>query len=180
MNRNTVTTHVCMDAKTFRHFGLFDTFALRRRWISPAVFSAIFIVFAVICFCLRDKAQSALLGGVLLAVGLILPACYFLSFYLQMNDQVKRLGIKKPKPVYTLVMNRSEIHITNDMKEEAEVVLPWANVMGVWRDRRATYLYANAARAFILPDGQSDCSPAELWDFAAQCLPDEKLHGKRP
>ena len=66
------------------------------------------------------------------------------------------------------------------MKEEAEVVLPWANVMGVWRDRRATYLYANAARAFILPDGQSDCSPAELWDFAAQCLPDEKLHGKRP
>ena len=153
MNRNTVTTHVCMDAKTFRRFGLFDTFALRRRWISPAVFSAIFIVFAVICFCLRDEAQSALLGGVLLAVGLILPACYFLSFYLQMNDQVKRLGIKKPKPVYTLVMNRSEIHITNDMKEEAEVVLPWANVMGVWRDRRATYLYANAARAFILPDG---------------------------
>ena len=180
MTRDTVTTHVRMDAGIFRRFGFFDTFVLRRRWVSPAVFSGIFVIFAVICFCLREKAQSTLLGGVLLAVGLLLPACYFLSFYLQMNDQVRRLGIKKPKPVYSLVIGRSDIHITNDMKEEDEVVLPWGNVMGVWRDRRATYIYANAARAFILPDGQSDCSPAELWDFAAQCLPDEKLHGRRP
>ena len=125
MTRDTVTTHVRMDARTFRRFGFFDIFLLRRRWVSPAVFSGIFVAFAVICFCLRDKAQSALLGGVLLAVGLLLPACYFLSFYLQMNDQIKRLGINKPKPVYTLVIGRSDIHITNDMKEEAEVVLPW-------------------------------------------------------
>ena len=77
MIHDTVTIHVRMDAKTFRRFGFFDTLVLRRRWLSPAVFSAIFIVFSVICFCLTDKAQSALLGAVLLAVGLLLPACYF-------------------------------------------------------------------------------------------------------
>lgn len=180
MNTDSITVHVSMDAKTFRRFGLFDTFILRRRWLSPAVFSAIFIAFSILCFCLKSRAQSGLLGGVLLAVGILLPVCYVLSFFLQMNDQVKKLGLKKPKPVYTLILGKKDVRITNDMKEEAEVVLPWANALGVWRDRRATYLYATASRAFILPDGQSGCSPAELWDFIAQCLPAEKLHGKRP
>ena len=50
MTRDTVTTHVRMDAGIFRRFGFFDTFVLRRRWVSPAVFSGIFVIFAVICF----------------------------------------------------------------------------------------------------------------------------------
>ena len=180
MTRDTVTIHVYMDGRIFRRFGVFNTFRLRRRWRSPALFSIIFIAFAAVCFCLRDAMQSTLLGLVLLAVGLLLPACYFLSYFLQLNDQVRRLGIKTPKPVYTLVLGRRDVRITNDMKEEPEVVLPWENAMGVWRDKKAFYLYANAARAFILPDGQSECSPAELWDFLSQCLPEERLHGKRP
>lgn len=180
MRNDKITVHVSMDARTFRRFGLFDTFVLRRRWLSPAVFSAIFIAFSAICFGLRSRAQSALLGGVLLGVGILLPLCYVLSFFLQMNDQVRKLGLKKPKPVYTLVLGEQDVRITNDMKEDAEVVLPWANALGVWRGRGATYLYATASRAFILPDGQSGCAPAELWDFIARCLPAEKLHGKRP
>ena len=179
MSRDTVTIHVKMDAKTFRRFSLFDVFVLRRRWMSPAVFSAIFIAFSVVCFCMKQKEQASLLGGVLLAVALVLPACYFLNYFLQMNDQVKRLGLKKPRPVYTLIMGKKDIHITNDMKAEAEVVLPWKSVLGVWRGRGATYLYANAKRAFILPDGQSDCSDDELWAFLSRHLPKEKLHAKK-
>ena len=85
MQRDSVTIPVSMDAKQFRRFGLFDTFILRRRWLSPAVFSAIFIAFSVLCFSLTDKEQSALLGSVLLAVGIGLPACYFLNFFLQLT-----------------------------------------------------------------------------------------------
>ncbi len=180
MQRDSVTIPVSMDAKQFRRFGLFDTFILRRRWLSPAVFSAIFIAFSVLCFSLTDKEQSALLGSVLLAVGIGLPACYFLNFFLQLNSQVKRLSLQKPKLVYTLNLSKTDVHIINNMKEEAEVVLPWENVMGIWRGQQATYLYATASRAFILPDGQGDLSPSELWSFLEECLPKEKLHGQHP
>lgn len=178
MSPDTVTVHVKMDARTFRRFCLYDVFVLRRRWLSPAVFSAIFTAFATVCFCMKQLEQSALLGGVLLGVALVLPACYFLNFFLQMNDQVRRLGLKEPRPVYSLVMGKKDVHITNDMKEEAEVVLPWKGVMGAWRVKGAIYLYANAKRAFILPDGQSDCSGEELWAFLSRHLPKEKLHGE--
>ena len=136
MIHDTVTIHVRMDARIFRRFGFFDTLVLRRRWLSPAVFSAIFIVFSVICFCLTDKAQSALLGAVLLAVGLLLPACYFLNFFLQMNDQVRRLGIKKPKPVYTLTLDRSN----------PEAVILAASSRGSALSRTAATCHSPAAR----------------------------------
>ena len=58
--------------ETFRAFALFDAFQRQKRWRGPALFALIFSAFAAVCFTLgRDLPQSGLLGGVLLAVGLV-------------------------------------------------------------------------------------------------------------
>ena len=43
-----ITVAVKLDEKTFKRFARFDMFALRKKWIRPAVFSLILIAFAVI------------------------------------------------------------------------------------------------------------------------------------
>lgn len=177
MKINAVTAHVKMDARIFRRFALFDTFLLRRRFVSPCIFAAIFLVFSLIAF-LSGRPQSAFLGVVLLVVGLGIPLAYIASFLLQVHDQCTRLGLKKPRPAYTLNMGEKELRVINDMNEEPEVRFPWATLHGVWRTKHAYYLYAASSRAFILPDGQCSLSPIELRDFLTERVGAEKMHGK--
>lgn len=177
MNRDSITAHVRMDARIFRRFALFDTFFLHRRFVSPCVFAAIFLCFSLIAF-LSGKEQSDLIGSVLLVVGLGMPLAYFAAFLLQVHDQCTRLGLKKPRPVYTLNMAEDELRVINDMKTEPEARFPWAAIHGVWRVRGAYYLYAAPSRAFILPDGQCSLSPAVLRDFLTERVGAEKMHGK--
>ena len=58
------------------------------------------IGFSCVCFALRGQAEQAvLLGGTLLAVGLLLPAAYFLNFFLSVRTHVKKLGLTTPQHV---------------------------------------------------------------------------------
>ena len=64
---------------------------------SPAIFAGIMGVFACICYTQIGKAeQAALLGNVLLAIGLILPAVYFGHFYMDLQAQSKKLKLETP------------------------------------------------------------------------------------
>lgn len=162
--------------KTFKRFAWYDTLILRKRWLSPFLFSTIFICFAAVCFALRDNAQSALLGYVLLGVALVLPAVYFLHYALQLRDQVKRMGLKTPKAVYTLTLTEQAVLIHNDMKEEPDVTLPWENVLGVWKNGGEIYIYANAARAFILPIAQADCPEETLRGLITAGMDASRVH----
>ena len=56
--------------------------------------------------------------------------------------------------------------------------LEWKNIHAAWRDKGCIYLYATPARAFLLPDGQADAPPQELWAFLATHLAKERLHQK--
>ncbi len=77
VNEHELTVMVHIDGRLFRNFALFDTFRRQRKWVSPALFAAIMIGFSCVCFALRGQAEQAvLLGGTLLAVGLLLPAAY--------------------------------------------------------------------------------------------------------
>lgn len=177
--RQTVTVRVQMNEKIFRHFAMFDTFRLKKRWRSPILFAAIMLAFAVVCFLLKDKAQSAFIGSLLMIIGLSLPAVYITSYLAQINAQIKQFQLKKkPRKAYTLTLG-DDIRIVNDMKPEPEVTLPWDKVFGVWRGKDAAYLYVTPAKAFLLPDGQADVNPGQLWDFLETKLPAEKLHGIR-
>lgn len=176
-----ITAHVKINARIFRRFALFNTFRLQKKWKAPALFAAIFLIFAQVCFMLESRAgQAAMIGTVLLLIGIGLPLAYVLSFVLQVRDQAKALGLKALRPVYTLNMGPSELRVLNDMKPEPEARFTWASLHGVYRAEGAYYLYVTPAKAFILPDGQCSLSPAALHDFFAGILPKDKLHGKRP
>ncbi|MBE5798964.1 MAG: hypothetical protein E7321_03320 [Clostridiales bacterium] len=179
MRTETLTAHVRINARIFRRFALFDTFRLKRRWISPAVFSVIFLVFSFACMA-SGKDQAQLIGTVLQFVGIGLPLCYVLAFLVQVHDQCKRLGLKVLRPAYTLNFADSELRIINDMAQEPEVKLAYTSLHGVWRGSGAYYIYAAPARAFILPDGQYPLSPAQMWDFFKGKLKPGTLHGRKP
>ena len=179
MQTGTVTVHVRINAGIFRRFALFDAFRLKRRWVSPAVFCAVFLALSFLCMA-SGRAQAGLIGTLLQVIGLGLPVCYVLSFLLQVHDQCRRLGLKPLRPAYTLHLGETQLRVINDMQREPEVVLPYAGLLGVWRASGAYYLYAAPARAFILPDGQCALSPAELYDLFRERLPGGALHGRRP
>ena len=163
MNRTEYTIPVRLDAKTFRRFSYFDTLKLRKRWVRPVVFALILIAFAAVALVSR-KPQSGMIAAVLLAVGLGLPLVYFGSFFSTVNMQVARYALDRPHRVYTVVLNADGVHVTNSQKAEAAVHVPWKEVQAAFRVKGCVYLYANAARAFLLPDGQASVDDDALWD----------------
>jgi len=179
MRAEFITAHVKINSAIFRRFALFDTFRLKRRWISPAVFSLILLAFSFICMG-SGKAQAELIGVLLQIIGLGLPVCYVLSFVVQVHDQCKRLSLKTLRPAYTLNFTESELRVINDMNREPEVKIPYASLYGVFRVNGAFYIYAAPSRAFILPDGQYPVSAAKLWAFLKDRLPHNMLHGRKP
>jgi len=179
MPTESITAHVRINSALFRRFALFDTFRLKRRWISPAVFSLILLVFSFICMG-SGKEQAELIGVLLQLIGLGLPICYVLHFLVQVHDQCRRLGLKSLRPAYTLNFSESELRVINDMQHEPEVRLPYSSLHGVWRVGGAYYIYAAPSRAFILPDGQYSQSPSQMWTFLMERLPSGTMHGRRP
>lgn len=180
MDQSHITAHVRIDARIFRRFALYDSFILNNHWRAPVLFAAIFTGFSMICFIHPDRAEAAKLGIVLFVLAFFLPLTYIAHFLLQIHDRNKQLGLKKPRPAYTLNMSKANLRIINDMKPEPEVSLSWESLHGVWRHKDAFYIYAHPSRAFIVPDGQYAPSPAQMFDFLSERLPEGRLHGKRP
>lgn len=172
MARTTITAHVKMDYKTLRAFSLFDTFLLKKAWRRPTIFGGIFLLSAIICFCLTNKEQNVFMGVFLSIIGIGMPLVYVMMYLSGVKQQAKKL--KLPRRVYTLAFSPSGITITNDMKAEETVQLEWARVHALYRRKGAIYLYAAPTRAFILPDGQADASPDELWQMLTRRAQDAR------
>lgn len=164
MKRTEYTIPVKLDAKTFRRFSRFDTLRLRKRWVRPTVFALILLAFAVVAL-LSRREQSGLIAAVLLAVGLGLPLVYFGTFFSQVNLQIARFKLDRPRAVYTVVLNADGVRVTNNQREEAPVQLPWKEVQAAFRGKGCVYLYVNSARAFLLPDGQANAPDDEVWAY---------------
>ena len=178
MSTHPVTVNVQMDGASFKRFARFDTFTLRRRWVLPIAFALILSAFAAVAFFMRSRAEQApLIGWLLLGIGLLLPAAYFLHYELQLNAQVRRLGIKKPHPAYFVTLTDEGVRVVNNMVKEAPLVLTWDQLHGAYRRADAIYLYHTENRAFILPAKDASVSLSSLWDLLASRLPSEKLHG---
>lgn len=177
MHKDPVTVNVQMDASTFKRFAYFDTFRLRRRWVSPAVFAAILLLFSIVAFLMQGRAEQAtLIGWLLFIIALGLPGAYFLHYELQLRMQVRRLSLKKPRPAYFVTLTDEGVRVVNNMSKEAPLVIAWDDVHAAHRRRTAVYLYHTENRAFILPEKDASVSLATLWDTFAAHLPKEKLH----
>lgn len=169
MSHTKITIPVRLDAKTFKRFGRFDMFVLRKRWVRPVVFALILIAFAAVAL-LSGKEQSGLIAAVLLVVGLGLPLVYFGTFLSQVNLQAEQLRLDTPRPVYTVTLDFDGVRAVNNMKKEDAQSVKWADVQAAFRRKSCIYLYVSPVKAFLLPSGQADVSDDELWAYLKERL----------
>lgn len=178
MKKTDFTVAVKIDSNTFKHFALFDTFIRQRRWRSPAIFAGIMLVFSMIAFSQSGRVgQAALLGGVLLGVGILLPAVYFVSFERSVRAQIKNFGLTKPRQVYTLRLNQNDgVAVTADKEQAA---YRWNALFAAYRTDRGIYLYAAPTRAYLMPNEQIEGGADALWAFLSAVMPTVQLHDCR-
>ena len=146
--------------EVFREFAFFDTMYRQRRWRAPAVFAGIMLACACVGFTQWGRIRGAgLLGGVLAGVGLVLPAGYFLSFFLSVRTQEKRL--KGAPSAYTLRLSGEGLSVLAG-RERREYA--WEEVLRAYRLRRSVCLYVEERRAYLLPAGSGRTSLEAVWD----------------
>lgn len=163
---------VWLDARitpeVFREFAFFDTFRRQKRWKGPALFALIMGGFAGVCFALRgSREQAALIGAVLLLVGLGLPAAYVLSFFLSVRRREKALKAAGNPVAYQLRLEEDGLRVRQGEQEER---YPWEQTALACRLKRCLCVYVEPRRAFLLPprDGEEE---ERLWAFLTARLP---------
>ena len=174
MNIKEITIPVRLDARTFKRFGWFDVFRLRRRWVRPAGFAAIMLAFAAVAL-KSGRPQAGLIAGVLAAVGLLLPVVYVGTFVVQLNNQVKIQRLDPPRRVYTIKLDFDGLRASNDQRKEGEQFVKWEKTFAAYRVKGCVYLYASSIKCFLLPAGQASVPDDQLWDYLVARM-GEKCH----
>ena len=101
----------------------------------------------------------------LLAVGLGIPAAYFLSYFLSVRQRSKAL--KGGKVAYTLTLSDEGVQVT---KGKQRVHFVWDKVTAVYRLPRSICLYTGPHNAFLLPSDQEDEASSRAWVLMAEHL----------
>lgn len=154
--------------QVFRRFALFDTFYLQKRWKLPLIFALIMSALAGLCLAFRERKEgAALLGGVLLLVGLGLPLAYFLSYWLSLRQQLSRMV--PDRIAYTLRLEAGGVQVTAGSQKASYA---WETVYMACRVSGCIYLYVEERRAYLLPDGPSG---QQVWSLMRDHLPPEKV-----
>ena len=160
-----------IDGKTFTEFALFDVLRRQKRWLRPLVFAAIFTAFSLLAFSRQGKADhAALLGGVLLAVGLALPLGYLLSFFLSVRRQSRALDSQKT--AYTLTLGEDGLSVALGKKQQRT---PWEALYAAYRLKNSLCLYTDAQHAFLLPRACGE----ETFEAAWRLIEEKTAGGKR-
>jgi len=175
MAAKTIDIPVKLDAAAFQQFALFDTFRLRKRWLNPALFAGIMLVFACVCF----FSGGALLGGVLLAVGLFLPLSYIGFFLSDVKKKSRMMGLDTPRNVYMVQLSSEGVVHRTVSHPPQTTETAWAEMFGAWRTQNAVYLYKSQNAAYLLPEGQASVSDDALWNFLLEKLGHEKCRDLR-
>ena len=169
-----VVIPVSIDAKIFRKFALFDSFVRQRRWRPLALFTAILLASAVVCFIMASKMEEAvLLGSVLTLVALGLPIVYIFSFLLSVKQQSEKMRLSVRRYAYTLAFNANDCITIKTAKEQLHV--KWEDVFSVYRLHHAIYLYISQKKAYLLPADQLECSLDNLWRLMKSKVPGDRL-----
>lgn len=165
-----MTIPVTLTEEIFRRFTMFDMLKRRKVWRSPAIFAAIMCTSGTVCYIMNHVEGAVMLGTLLMAVGLGMPAVYFGSFFSSLKKQVLAYGLKRPQQVYTLTLSEKAkgIGISNE-KEHADY--EWKQVFQVYRDELATYLFMTKDRAFILPHTCIEEGEEALWKLLSKKVP---------
>jgi len=167
------TIHSRISPDVFRRFAYFDTFSRQKRWRSPLLFAGIMAGFSAVCFSQAGRLpQAVLLGSVLLAVGLLLPAAYLLTFFLSVRAKEKRLRAAGSPVAYTLHLTEEGLDVSAG-KEHLR--FSWVDLDAVYRIKGCVCLYVGSNKAYLLPtEGLENNSG--LWSWLRQKVPAQRIH----
>lgn len=178
MENQTVILLNRISPEVFRAFALFDAFQRQKRARAPLLFAAIFSAFATVCLTLgRERPQSGLIGGVLLAVGLGLPLFYVMNFLFSVEAQSKKLHLEQMRPVYTVKLDGTGMSVEQNGEK---AFWPWEELTCAYRLSQCVCLYPLPQRAFLLPDDESTHREVDrAWAMALAHLGGEKTFDLR-
>lgn len=166
------TVQARITPEIFQEFAWFDLLRQQRRWRAPLLFAGIMAVFACICFLAASRVRgAALLGGVLLGVGIVLPLGWLLSFYLSLRAEAKKRRLTQAPAAYTLRLTDQGLGVSN---ETEQANFSWSQLHRVCRLRRCICLYAAPHKAFLLPTEGGD-EADHLWQDICCQVPGEKV-----
>lgn len=167
---------VVMDETVFRDFLMFDSFKYRKLWKRPLFFAGAFLVFSILCFAMNGiREQAALLGTVLLVIGLGLPLAYFLMFFRTVAEQVKRLRLSKPRLFYTILLTDAPDGIIMSAKGTADQRFRWDDAERAYRSGDVVYLYVAPGSAVVLPFKDVKAGGDALWAYLGERLGQGRL-----
>lgn len=156
----------------FREFAVYDAMGRQKRWRGPLVFTLVFTALSILCYTQAARLRGAgLLGTVLLAVGLGLPAAYFANFFLSVKAQGKRLGGENVPIAYTVRL-REEGVMAEQGRER--MTLSWQQLHAAVRLEHSVCIYVTPRQAYLLPGEAGEKSGQEIWDWVREKMPEEK------
>ncbi len=180
VNKKTLSVPVRLDTALFREFSVFDVFTRQKRWRRPLLFAVLMAAFAVVCFTQIGKREgAALLGMVLLIVGVGLPLVYIASFFQSVSRQAKRMKLEKPRNVYRVELSADGVRVLEAGRQNSQSsgqFFEWAQLYGAWRTATAVYIYVENTKAYLLPGKQIPGGPDAAWKYVQEKLPSEKQH----
>ena len=141
--------------------------AIRQKALLRAtLFAALFAAFAAVAFSRVGRTDgAALLGGVLLAVGLGVPLVYFASFAFSVRKRARQLDANAI--AYTLTLSPEGVTVKKDKQTAA---YRWDAIYRAYWLERSISLYVDAGHAFLLTGKHTETA----WDTIAQYLPEDK------
>ena len=169
MMKDEINIHVKINPSIYRSFCHFDTFRRQRRWSVPLLVSLLLSSLSLLLLFLRPEGAETI-AAVFLGLSLSVPMIVFGLYFIQIQAQISSLGLKNVPEIYYLRLLPACLVVHNARQNDTEIRLPWKDLWGAFRTKNSIYLYVRPERAFILPDGQADVSPEELWTFLQTCL----------
>ena len=175
MSSRQITIQSFIDARVFSEFAWFDLLRVRKRWRRPALFAAFFITIAALAFSRAGSVDhAALLGGVLLAVGVGLPLVYFWGFHQSVRKQSAKFTGKEA--AYTVTLDAQGISVA---KGKQTVSFGWEGIHAVHRLKRCVCIYTDSHHAFILPSAGNSEAVQQAWELMTVHLAPERLFDHR-
>ena len=167
MKKREIMIPVKLDEETFRRYCRFDTMLLHRRWFKPTLIGMIALTLGFAAL-LSGNPEFESLAGVLVGLGIAIPAMFAGLYALQVRAQVSERKLKEKPLVYTIRLREDDVQIVNNLHEEAPIEIPWPRLAAAYRVEGCIYLYVNIEHGFLLPAGQASVSDTAVWE----CLKD--------
>lgn len=175
MSNQDITIQSFIDARVFSEFAWFDLLRVQKRWRRPSLFAAFFVAIAALAFSRAGSVDhAALLGGVLLAVGVGLPTVYFFAFRQSVRKQSAKLTGKEA--AYTVTLDDQGVCV---VKGKQNANYSWSDVHAVHRLKRCICIYVEAHRAFLLPSADNSEAIRAAWELMTAHLTPGQLFDHR-